>query len=77
MFLEIQPTVVSFPLEKFGLLSIVVSFSADGGAAVESERAADITIDLFGYRSFAYSALASFRMGTSGSASFQSAKKSW
>jgi len=28
------------PLEKFGLLSIVVSFSADGGAAVESERAA-------------------------------------
>jgi hypothetical protein len=40
LFLEIQPTVVSFPLEKFGLLSIVVSFSADGGAAVESERAA-------------------------------------
>jgi hypothetical protein len=32
--------VVSFPQEKFGLLSIVVSFSADGGAAVESERAA-------------------------------------
>jgi hypothetical protein len=29
------------------------------------------------YCSFAYSALASFRMGMSGSASFQSAKKSW
>jgi hypothetical protein len=28
------------------------------------------------YCSFAYSALASFRMGTSGSASFQSARKS-
>jgi hypothetical protein len=29
------------------------------------------------YRRFAYSALASFRMGMSGSASFQRAKKSW
>jgi hypothetical protein len=29
------------------------------------------------YCSFAYSALACFRMGVSGSASFQSAKKSW
>jgi hypothetical protein len=29
------------------------------------------------YCSFAYSALASFRMGMSGSASFQRAKKSW
>src|ERR1017187_3250578 len=29
------------------------------------------------YCSFAYSALASFRMGTAGSASFQSRKKSW
>jgi hypothetical protein len=29
------------------------------------------------YCSFAYSALASFRMGMSESASFQSAKKSW
>jgi hypothetical protein len=28
------------PREKFGLLSIVASFSADGGAAVEFERAA-------------------------------------
>jgi hypothetical protein len=39
-FLEIQPTVVFIPLEKFGSLSILVSFSADGDAAVESERAA-------------------------------------
>jgi hypothetical protein len=38
LFLEIQPTVVSFP-EKFDLLSILVSFSADGDAAVEFERA--------------------------------------
>jgi len=30
-----------------------------------------------GYCSFAYSALASFRMGMSGSASFQRVKKSW
>ena len=30
-----------------------------------------------GYCSFAYSALASFSMGMSGSASFQRAKKSW
>jgi nicotinamidase-related amidase len=30
-----------------------------------------------GYRSFAYSDLASFRMGMSGSASFQRARKSW
>jgi len=30
-----------------------------------------------GYFSSAYSALACFRMGTSGSASFQRAKKSW
>ena len=30
-----------------------------------------------GYCSFAFSALASFRMGTSGSASFQRKKKSW
>ena len=29
------------------------------------------------YCSFAYSALASFKMGMSGSASFQRAKKSW
>src|ERR1700693_6579857 len=33
--------------------------------------------DLRHYFSFAYSALASFRMGMSGSASFQRAKKSW
>jgi len=31
---------------------------------------------LFGYCSFAYSALASFRMGMSGSASFQRVRKS-
>jgi hypothetical protein len=31
----------------------------------------------FRYCSFAYSALASFRMGMSGSASFHSAKNSW
>jgi hypothetical protein len=31
-FLEIQPTIVSFTLEKFGLLSILVSFSADSDA---------------------------------------------
>jgi hypothetical protein len=30
-----------------------------------------------GYCSFAYSALASFRIGMSGSASFQSVRKSW
>jgi hypothetical protein len=33
--------------------------------------------DLRPYFSFAYSALASFRTGMSGSASFQRAKKSW
>src|SRR5207302_9553329 len=39
-FLEIQPTEVSTSLEKFGLLFILVSFSAAGDAAVEFKRAA-------------------------------------
>ena len=39
-FLEIQPTEVSSSLEKFGLLFILVSFSAAGDAAVEFKRAA-------------------------------------
>ena len=39
-FLEIQPTEISTSLEKFGLLSILVSFSADGDDAIEFERAA-------------------------------------
>jgi hypothetical protein len=40
-FLSRDPAHCSFAsLEKFGLLSILVSFSADGDAAVESERAA-------------------------------------
>jgi hypothetical protein len=40
LFLEIQPTVVSRLLEKFGLLSMLMSFSADGDDAVEFKRAA-------------------------------------
>jgi hypothetical protein len=39
-FLEIQPTVVFSSLEKFGSLSVLMSFSADDGDAVEFERAA-------------------------------------
>ena len=39
-FLEIQPTESFTSLEKFGLLSILVSFSADGDDAIEFERAA-------------------------------------
>jgi hypothetical protein len=38
-FLDIQPTVVSLLWRKFGLLSILVSFSADGDDAIEFERA--------------------------------------
>ena len=38
-FLEIQPTEISL-LEKFGFLSILARFSADGDAAVEFKRAA-------------------------------------
>jgi hypothetical protein len=36
--LEIQPTEVFTSLEKFGLLSILVSFSTDGDAVVESRE---------------------------------------
>jgi hypothetical protein len=36
--LEIQPTEVFTSLEKLGLLSILVSFSADGDAVVESRE---------------------------------------
>jgi hypothetical protein len=39
LFLDIQPTVVSLLWRKFGLLSILVSFSADGDDAIEFERA--------------------------------------
>jgi hypothetical protein len=39
-FLEIQPTVVFSSLEKFGSLSVLMSFSADDDDAVEFERAA-------------------------------------
>jgi hypothetical protein len=39
-FLEIQPTVGFTALEKFGLLSTFMSFSADGDDAVEFKRAA-------------------------------------
>jgi len=43
-FLSRDPAHCSFiPLEKFGLLSILVSFSVDGDAAVESGRAASET----------------------------------
>jgi hypothetical protein len=34
-FFEIQSTVVSLPWRRFGLLFILVSFSADSDAAVE------------------------------------------
>jgi len=44
-------------------------------AAVSTKATKDRTPA--GYFSFSYSALASFRMGMSGSASFQRAKKSW
>ena len=54
-----------------GLVTTVENYSArrTGGWSVGS--------DLRPYCSFAYSALACFRMGMSGSASFQRAKKSW
>ena len=39
-FLEIQPTVVSLLWRSLALLSILVSFSADGDDAVEFKRAA-------------------------------------
>jgi hypothetical protein len=40
-FLSRDPARCSFlPLEKFGLLSILVSFSADGDDAIEFERGA-------------------------------------
>jgi hypothetical protein len=39
-FLEIQPTEVSLLWRRFGFLSILVSFSADGDDAIEFERAA-------------------------------------
>jgi hypothetical protein len=43
-FLSRDPDHCSFiPVEKFGWLSIVVSFSVDGGDAIEFERAASQT----------------------------------
>ena len=43
-FLESQPTEVFTSLEKFRLLSILVSFSADGDVAIEFERAASVLV---------------------------------
>jgi hypothetical protein len=42
LFLDIQPTVVSLLWRKFGLLSILVSFSADGDDAIEFESASEL-----------------------------------
>src|SRR6266704_6666661 len=39
LFLDIQPTVVSLLWRSLALLSILVSFSADGDDAIEFERA--------------------------------------
>ena len=53
------------------LFTTIKDFYCAGNRAMEGSEAHPC------YCSFAYSALASFRMGMSGSASFQRAKKSW